>query len=328
MSMMMAVPDVKVDVDRVRVHCHLVLDISGSMESRWEHTVEGVLNVMKALSPNDMVYCTIFNDKVQTLCVAERVAEIAVPLLKALCKVKPTGSTALWDAILPSLEIAMKVYTLDLMASSSADKLDYHMICVLTDGEDTASRSSRSDIADVLAALHKKLPRFQSIFIGVDLSRTAKSDLQGLVNAVGDADCQYMDATSSKIAEVFTKVVVKIQETVSFLATDGQTVMVGRVGGDSASMVIDPLRGTTTTTTTSRSAVSSSSPRLALPSSSSSSSRTSSSSSRAAPAASSSRAAAPAASSSRNYGTTASSSSSSRTSSSTTSSTKTRKYYD
>jgi len=251
--------------------------------------------VLTALSPGDLVYCTVFNDKIQVLCVADKAAEIAVPLLKALVKIKPSGSTALWDAILPSLEIAMKVYSLDMMASASADKLDYHMICVLTDGEDTASQCKRTDIGDVLKALHKKLPRFQSIFIGVDLARAAKTELNSLVSSVDDADCQYMDASSDKIGEVFTKVVVKIQETVSFLASDGQTVIVGQVGGDSASMVYDPLRGSSTVSSTARVGSSSGTGRLALP----------------APPQTTTRSSAP-----RNYGTSSSATASSSSSSS------------
>eukprot|EP00475_Leptophrys_vorax_P031443 TRINITY_DN4762_c0_g1_i10.p1 TRINITY_DN4762_c0_g1~~TRINITY_DN4762_c0_g1_i10.p1 ORF type:complete len:300 (-),score=57.41 TRINITY_DN4762_c0_g1_i10:166-1065(-) len=243
MSMMIAQPDVKVDTDRVRVHAHLVLDISGSMESRWEHTVEGVLNVLKALSPMDFVYCTIFNNKVKRVCAMERVCEIGGRLLKALCKIKPSGSTALWDAILPSLDMAMKVYTLDMMSSASVDKLDYHMLVVLTDGEDTASTATRSDIQDVLTALHKQLPKFQSIFIGIDLGRSARSDLVNLVKGVGDPDCLYLDADSSALSEVFTKVVIKIQETVSFLASDGSSIVVGQMStGVGASVTVDPFR--------------------------------------------------------------------------------------
>jgi hypothetical protein len=198
--MLFASPDVKVDAERVRVHAHLVLDISGSMQSRWEHTVEGVLNVLTALSPTDFVYCTLFNEKVKSICVMEPVGEIAVPLLKALCKIKPSGTTALWDAILPSLEMAMKVYTLDMVSSTSVDTLDYHMLVVLTDGEDTASTLSRADVQELLAALHKKLPKFQSIFIGIDLNRSARSELVNLTRGVGDPDWLYLDADSDKLA--------------------------------------------------------------------------------------------------------------------------------
>src|SRR5882757_6763498 len=113
----------------VPVSMGLVIDNSGSMRDKRPRVNEAALTLVQASNPHDESFVVNFNDDYYLD--LDKDFTSSIPELKeALERIDARGSTALYDAILGSL---------DHLKKASKDK---KVLLVVTDGEDNASRNT------------------------------------------------------------------------------------------------------------------------------------------------------------------------------------------
>jgi Ca-activated chloride channel family protein len=113
----------------VPVSMGLVIDNSGSMRDKRPRVNEAALTLVQASNPQDEAFVVNFNDDYYLD--LDKDFSSSVPELKeALERIDSRGSTALYDAIIGSLDHLKKAHK------------DKRVLLVVTDGEDNTSRNS------------------------------------------------------------------------------------------------------------------------------------------------------------------------------------------
>lgn len=113
----------------IPVSMGLVIDNSGSMRDKRPRVNEAAITLVQASNPQDEAFVVNFNDDFYLD--LDKDFTSSIPELKeALERIDSRGSTALYDAIIGSLDHLKK------------GKKDKKVLLVVTDGDDTASRNS------------------------------------------------------------------------------------------------------------------------------------------------------------------------------------------
>ncbi|GAC1628584.1 MAG: hypothetical protein NVS9B13_26320 [Candidatus Acidiferrum sp.] len=113
----------------VPVSMGLVIDNSGSMRDKRARVNEAALTLVQASNPQDEAFVVNFNDDYYLD--LDKDFSNSIPELKeALERIDSRGSTALYDAIIGSI---------DHLKKASKDK---HVLLIVTDGEDNTSHNS------------------------------------------------------------------------------------------------------------------------------------------------------------------------------------------
>jgi VWFA-related protein len=119
----------------VPVAVGLVLDNSGSMIARQRMVITGGIAFARSSHPEDELFTIHFNENVEYGLPAGMAFTNRETLLSAaLSRFRPGGKTALYDAVIAAL---------DHLEEASHQK---HVLVVLSDGEDNASRHSEEDM--------------------------------------------------------------------------------------------------------------------------------------------------------------------------------------
>jgi Ca-activated chloride channel homolog len=113
----------------VPVTMGLVIDNSGSMREKREQVNEAALTFVRTSNPQDEVFVVNFNDDFY-LDLNEDFTNDPKELNDALSRIDTRGSTALYDAVVGSLDHLKKGHK------------DKRILLVITDGDDDASRKS------------------------------------------------------------------------------------------------------------------------------------------------------------------------------------------
>ena len=123
--------------ERVPIGLGMLLDISDSMVGRRIVDARGALErfLFQLLSPDDQFFVLTFNHAPHLLTRWTRDAEV---VRQVLDQVKPTGSTAIYDAILHSLPMIQR------------RQRPRAAVVVVSDGADTASDASLSEVRTAL----------------------------------------------------------------------------------------------------------------------------------------------------------------------------------
>ena len=113
----------------VPVSMGLVIDNSGSMRDKRPRVNEAAVTLVQASNPSDEAFVVNFNDDYYLD--LDKDFTSSIPELKeALERIDARGSTALYDAIIGSLDHLKKAHR------------DKHVLLIVTDGEDNTSRNS------------------------------------------------------------------------------------------------------------------------------------------------------------------------------------------
>jgi Ca-activated chloride channel homolog len=127
----------------VPVSVGLVVDNSGSMIARQKMVVAGGRAFARASHAEDELFVVIFNENVRFGLPPTAPFTRSQPMVQAaLSRFAPGGRTALHDAV---------VAALDHLENATHQK---RVLIILSDGEDNASRLSRSDMIDKAARSH------------------------------------------------------------------------------------------------------------------------------------------------------------------------------
>jgi len=113
----------------VPVSMGLVIDNSGSMRDKRSRVNEAAITLVQASNPSDEAFVVNFNDDFYLDLDKDFTSSIA-DLKEALERIDSRGSTALYDAIIGSL---------DHLKKASRDK---HVLLIVTDGEDNTSHNT------------------------------------------------------------------------------------------------------------------------------------------------------------------------------------------
>jgi Ca-activated chloride channel family protein len=115
----------------------LILDASGSMISREHMVIAGGTAFARSSHPDDEMFTIHFNESVKYGLPATVPFTHSAPLLhSALAAYRPRGRTAFYDAVIAGLE------HLELATHQK------HVLVLLSDGEDNASRYSEDEMMD------------------------------------------------------------------------------------------------------------------------------------------------------------------------------------
>jgi Ca-activated chloride channel homolog len=113
----------------IPVSMGLVIDNSGSMRDKRARVNEAAVTLVQASNPQDEAFVVNFNDDYY-LDLDKDFTNSIPELREALERIDSRGSTALYDAIIGSLDHLKKAHK------------DKHVLLVVTDGEDNTSRNS------------------------------------------------------------------------------------------------------------------------------------------------------------------------------------------
>ncbi len=123
--------------ERVPVSLGIAVDTSGSMAGEKIHAAESALNrfLYDLLGPDDEIFITAFSDEPR---LAESWTSDRSLLSRALARLKPTGGTALYDAVAQAVPTAMR------------GQHQKKALVVISDGNDTSSRTRVTDLREAI----------------------------------------------------------------------------------------------------------------------------------------------------------------------------------
>ena len=142
----------------VPVTVGLVIDNSGSMRDKREKVNTAALTFVRTSNPEDQVFIVNFNDDYFLDLDKDFTSDIN-EMKEALERIDSRGSTALYDAVIGSL---------DHLKKGDRDK---HVLLVVTDGEDNASRKS-------LEATVQEAQQSEAVIYAIGLLGTEKKRAQ------------------------------------------------------------------------------------------------------------------------------------------------------
>ena len=136
----------------------LVIDNSGSMRDKREKVNTAALTFVRSSNPDDQTFIVNFNDDYFLDLDKDFTSDIN-EMKEALERIDSRGSTALYDAVIGSLDHLKK------------GKRDKHVLLVVTDGEDNASRKS-------LEATVQEAQQSEAVIYAIGLLGTEKKRAQ------------------------------------------------------------------------------------------------------------------------------------------------------
>jgi VWFA-related protein len=145
----------------------LALDVSGSMADALAEVKTAARSFVRALRPQDRVTLVAFNDRMITLTRSESNTDV---LAGAVDTLNASGSTALYDAIVRSLQLLSR-------------EPGKHALVLFTDGED---RASQSTLAQAQQVVDESDAMILAIGLGSARERSAlEQKLESLADASG-----------------------------------------------------------------------------------------------------------------------------------------------
>ncbi len=196
----------------VPVTMGLVIDNSGSMREKRAQVNAAALTFIKTSNPQDEVFVVNFNDEYY-LDLNEDFTNDQRELNEALSRIDARGSTALFDAVIGSLDHLRKGHK------------DKKVLLVITDGDDDASRKK---LADVVAVAQKSDAQIYAIGVFSDedrksakkMVRNSKKELTEMTAVSGGA--AYFPDTLEQVQAICTQVAhdIRNQYTLGYYPTN------------------------------------------------------------------------------------------------------------
>lgn len=132
-------------------------------------------------------------------------------LLANLKAARPSGRTSLYDAVFVGIKRLLELYS--LLAKLQTSSIWNFVHIIVTDGEDTSSRSELKELLGMLMFIGMTLQKavLKTWFIGVDLGANsqAQKDLMTL-SAVGGENSDFMNISDLEIGKVFEKIKLEL----------------------------------------------------------------------------------------------------------------------
>ena len=204
------------------INCWFVLDNSASMSgTKWSTAKSGVLNCIGQLTSNDLMGLLVFGSELNL--VAAGVKKDA-NLSKFHATSANGSSTALYDAIIQSGTLALQMHgeLKKRLVGAPVNSITYMIL--LTDGEDTSSKSTINDVIEFLKLVNRAQD-FKIILAGVGLDSKA-SGIMRRFGQVGDNDIQFRELRNNEdIKQLFEHVTIQLTQTLRTLVVTDQGVV-------------------------------------------------------------------------------------------------------
>lgn len=117
--------------DRVPMSVGVLFDTSGSMMDKIEGVQDAVQHFVRSMGPSDEIFLVRFSDNAELV---QNFTNDRLLILRAIERLEPEGSTALYEAVLLGLQ------------NMNSGKNRKRALLLLTDGNDTASSVKFSDV--------------------------------------------------------------------------------------------------------------------------------------------------------------------------------------
>jgi Ca-activated chloride channel family protein len=125
----------------------VMVDTSGSMQGdKITNAVEATANFLKRLHKDDEVFVYEFNTSINALQPSGRAGDVAETLGGVVRELRANGSTALYDAVCAAVRRANDLQT----QHEQANEKRLYGIVILSDGQDTASQTSKDAMFNCL----------------------------------------------------------------------------------------------------------------------------------------------------------------------------------
>jgi VWFA-related protein len=190
----------------------ILVDTSGSMQSKLELAQEAAVRFVRTLKPDDQVQVVEFNDRVLTL--AEFTSDFD-QVEQAIRQTEATGATSLYNAIYVSLK--------DLHRENP-EELDRRAIVILSDGNDTKSVLGFEDVKEQArkssVVIYAISLRATDEDLAKDKYRNAKYELDMLARESGGVS--YAPETIDDLAGVYDQIAteLKSQYSLGYVSTN------------------------------------------------------------------------------------------------------------
>ena len=153
------------------------------------------------------------------------------PIVKELNSTYPSSSTAFYDSVCTGIELIIQLNAF-LSQLEMNDTWNFVHI-VLTDGEDTSSKTSLESAMKLMLAvgLTLKTSTIKTYFIGIDVEQNFKAtrDIAALTLAGGE-NAQFFQASTVKVEDIFEKIRVGlgiIQQTNMGIIANENAALIG-----------------------------------------------------------------------------------------------------
>jgi len=143
-------------------HIIFIIDNSSSVslyEKQYLETVNNIIQTQKYFNPKSLLSCILFNDYIQYLYINLPINKFENPI--NINDLRPQGLTAFYDNI--SIIISK---LLDLHKTQQNDRKTPPLVIILTDGEDTCSKSTKEQTSLQIHLAKKE--GWQFIYLGVN----------------------------------------------------------------------------------------------------------------------------------------------------------------
>jgi Ca-activated chloride channel family protein len=164
--------------DRKPANVLLVLDTSGSMneENRLERAKKGLESFFREVSPKDRVGLTIFSDDIQPLVDIGPFSSSRDALHSQVSGLIADGGTAVYDATISAFE----------QVRGLGDQERINAVVILTDGEDTDSSASASEVVAAVRAQGDSANQVRVFTIAYSAGAAGAAEaLEDIANASG-----------------------------------------------------------------------------------------------------------------------------------------------
>lgn len=131
-------------------------------------------------------------------------------LLANLKATRPSASTSLYDAVFVGIKRLLELYS--LLSKLQTNSIWNFVHIIVTDGEDTSSKTQMKDLLGMLMFIGMTLQKavLKTWFIGcLDSNKKAEQDLK-MLSAVGGDNSDFMNITELEINKVFEKIKIEL----------------------------------------------------------------------------------------------------------------------
>ncbi len=201
----------------VPVSMGLVVDNSGSMRDKRERVNVAALTFVRTSNPNDEVFVVNFNDEYYLDLDKDFTSDIN-ELKEALERIDSRGSTALYDALVGSLDHVKK------------GRHDKKVLLLISDGNDNASRLGRGDNERGMQLAMLEAQKSEAVIYTIGLfsddmkkgdRRKHRANLTALSQATGGL--AYFPETLAEVEPICTQIAhdIRNQYTLAYTPTNG-----------------------------------------------------------------------------------------------------------
>ena len=215
------------------MNCTFTNSILGRKKTRMRVAADGACSIIDHMDNQDHTCVLAFGDDIQDVSggAQKLTAANKRALKRRIQSVRANGGTKLYDTILKATGLVLSIAAAAAVAGNeSSEDLGTFWLVVLTDGEDTRSSCSLSEVIGALQHLSQRLPStmMKCALIGVNLGDGPRSIMRRIA-AAGGSNTTFVDARNlEQVTKAFTE--IRLQMSLSIKENTSPTHHVRVIG--------------------------------------------------------------------------------------------------